>query len=445
VLAVVGLYVGYRWLVSYRAESQKQSLYAEAEAGLREPQRTPEQTALIHLSLISYWQNVEPDNNRVRGVSRTARQQAAAVLQEIEKLLAQQDGWAFLAAQDLTCEYLVQCSLAGLLPDDIQHGVRQLHRFPNAEAIACQAVRRIVRAAKDPEQCTAALRRLCAQLAIAPPEVVAKPAVAKPENKPAAPTREVSPLLIVAAVECATCGATQVAQELHQQLVGKSQSDKPAAASHASHPRQLLLTHLIRGETSPGSAQPADTIEYLARKGKIQDAWQHYQKNIPDNAPAIERWHILRTLAECALIHEDARESLEAIAGELTKLLPALPPRLTSEVQILRARLATAAGKNDVVEELLRQAGQDPIRRMVLRAQAETVLLRAKGYLPPESVPFLSELPPSERACLLYRLAWHNVRADRHSTQHWQRSLSGPDRAIVAAAVLAYDSALPVR
>ncbi|MCS7014899.1 MAG: hypothetical protein NZM42_02120 [Gemmatales bacterium] len=446
VVLVVIIYTGYRLYASYRTENRKNSLLAEAELALQQAQAVPEQAACIRLALAHYWQQTDTDDNRVRGVSRRARHEAALALQEIQKLASQHDWSALASAQDLSVEYLTQCCIAGLLSDDLRPAVQLLHRFPNQEVLARRVVQRIIREAGTPERRDAALRRLGQQLATLRSTAEVRPEVHRSDR--AAAATQYPPTLFAVLVESATLGATETARQLMEQLTPDGQDGKQPVGQVASAAlgdrRRLLAERLVRTESLDNAGTLLDEIEYLARRGQLQEAWERYEKEVAPRAPALERWRVVRMLVEFAVLHH-APTILEKLANELDRVAQGLPLHLGTDVQTTRMRIFSALGKEDVTQTILEQAGQGELRRALLRVQAETLLLCSPNYLPPESLAFLTELPAGERVYLLHRLAWHNVRADRAKTQRWLSSLSGADRAIVAAVVLAHDTALPSR
>lgn len=449
VSVVVLVYLGYRWYSAHRTSSLQNSLLTEAEAALGNSQFTPEQIALVHLSLVQYWQHAEPDGNRVRGVSRQARQHAAAAFQEIRKLIAQRDWSSLLAAQDLTVEYLAQCCTAGLLTDDIQKGIEQLQSFPNRDQLACQVIHRIKQKANGSDKQTAALRRFCRPLATTTSLASNKPVQDNRLNVRASPQDKVSSTVLVVATECATLGLYDIAKEILEPCDNSALQTIPASRQTGQTGGAAVLklegpSEVVRRLASSGTqhsfTQPREEIEYLARKGQLQDAWESYRNKLPVHSNQLERFAVFRVLAECALLH-GSQETKENLLTESEKFIAELPHHLRGEAQILRVRLATAAGKEDIVKQIIEQPSQKEWRQALILAWVETLLRCRTEYLPPENLTMLSELPPRERTCLLHRLAWHNLRMDRNKTQRWFESLSGADRAIVAAVLLAGDSA----
>jgi DNA-directed RNA polymerase subunit RPC12/RpoP len=465
-LALVALYAGYRWFTAHRAESWQRSWLAETQQFLENPQRSPEQTLLVQLALMRYWQNTEPDNNRIRGVSRTARQLAAAAREQLGKLATANDPVSLRVYEGMLVEYVAQCCAAGLLPDDINPGLNTMLRRPDAETLLRKTVARLADLQADmpnQRQGLQVLRRMLEQ-ALAAPRT-------EPAKAPVAATQSSADLLAVAAQEFAALGDTESARAMLKALANQqpSPSKKPgeetkaavrAGRNPASLAEVVARVMLESSETGQGqTAAVADAgpnvglspaasaviqLEVLVRKGRWSEAVQHWKKHWPPGLSVLERWPGLQLLAEGVLHHGDD-QIVADLLNECEGLEKAAPPRILPEVRLLQVRLATAAKKEEVARQLIEQAGPEPMRRMLRLAQAETVILRARECLLPEQIPSWQELQPAERAYLLQQLAWHNVRKDRGQARRWADSLSGADRAIVAAVLLACDSAADSR
>jgi len=460
-LALVALYAGYRWFTAHRAESWQRSTLAESQQFLEKPQRSPEQTVLVQLALMRYWQNTEPDNNRIRGVSRTARQLAAAAREQLGTLATANDPVSLRVYEGMLVEYVAQCCAAGLLPDDINPGMNTLLRRPDAETLLRRTVARLAELAPDTESRQRSLqvfRRSLEQAFAAPRTEPAKARVATMQSS--------ADLLAVAAQEFATLGDTESARAMLKVLTNQrpSPSKKPGEETKAvvrASQNPISLAEVVaramlessdseQGQAAavvdvgpnvglgPGSSAMVH-LQVLARKGRCSESMQLWKKHWPAGLSALERWPGFQLIAECALRCGDD-QTIAELLDECESLVRAAPPRIVPEIRLLHIRLATAAKKDDVAQRLVDQPGPEALRRILRLAQAETVVLRAKEYLLPERIPFWQELSSAEQAYLLGRLAWHNVRVDRGQSYRWADSLSGADRVIVAAVLLAHDS-----
>jgi len=465
-LTLLVLYAGYRWFTAHRTESWQRSLLAEAQQFLENPQRSPEQSVLVQLALMRYWQNAEPDNNRVRGVSRTARQMAAAAREQLGKLAKANDPVSLRVYEGILVEYVAQCCAAGLLPDDIGPALNTLLQRPDAETLLRKTVARLADLNADtPNQRRGmqVFRRMLEQALAASRTEPAKP--------PAASAQSSADLLAVAAQEFAALGDIESARAMLTALANQqpAPSKKPGEETkptvHASKNPGSLAEVVARAmlessETGQGQTaavagagpnvglSPAASalvhLQVLTRKGRWSEAVQHWKKHWPPSLSVLERWPGLQLLAESALSRGDD-QILAELLSECEGLERAAPPRILPEVRLWQVRLATAAKKEDVAKQLVEQASPEPMRRMLRLAQAETVILRAREYLLPEQIPSWQELQPAERAYCLKRLAWHNARQDRQRCQRWADSLQGAERAIVAAVLLAHESAAATR
>ncbi len=464
-LALGALYASYRWFTAHRAESWQRSLLAETRQFLENPQRSPEQTVLVQLALMRYWQNTEPDNNRIRGVSRTARQLAAAAREQLGKLAMANDPVGLRVSEGILVEYVAQCCAAGLLPDDINPGLNTMLRRPDAETLLRRTVARLADLQADTpnqRQGLQVLRRMLEQALAAPRTEPAKASVTA--------TQSSADLLAVAAQEFAALGDTESARDILKVLENRQSSPskkpgektKPAVGADknsGSLAEVVARVMLESSGTRQGQTAAADAganvglgpaasavvhLEVLIRKGRWSEAVQHWKKHWPPGLSVFERWPGLQLLAEGALRHGDD-QIVADLLNECEGLEKAAPPRILPEIRLLQVRLATAAKNEDVTRRLIEQAGPEPMRRMLRLAQAETVILRARECLWPEQIPFWQELQAAERAYLLHQLAWHNVRKDRGQCRRWADSLSGAERAIVAAVLLACDSAADSR
>lgn len=457
-VAVAGLYVGYRWWTAYRSENRQNALLTEVQQSLQSQQSSPEQAVAVRLGLVRYWQNAEPERNRVRGVSRTARNHALAAFQEIRKLAGVSEPAAHQVYQGMLVEYVAQCCAAGLLPDDILPALEELSRRADAEVLLRQTVHRLADLTRETESQRRVLQRFQQLLERA---VADAPSRAK---APALPNRSAD-LLAVAAQELAGVGATDLAQDTLAQLPKAKPSGEVQKSSATAKPvraavaepvslqtaiAQLMVSRAIEPGSStaspevPESASAWAQLQALARSGRFKEAMQHWQKHWPAHLSAVERWPGFQVLAECALRYGEEAEVRELLR-ECLGLAQSAPPRILPEVQLMQIRLATAANDQELAKQILEQAKHSSMRRWLCLGQAETAILRARGYLPPENIPSWQELAPGDRAYLLSRLAWHNARQDRQRCQRWADSLQGGERAIVAAVLLAHESAAATR
>ncbi|MCS7161073.1 MAG: hypothetical protein RMJ19_11430, partial [Gemmatales bacterium] len=328
-------YVGYRWYTSYRIESRRHFWLAEAQAALQNERVAPELAACVRLALMRYWQRTEVDTNRVRRVSRIARQEAGQALQAIRQLATQRDWSSQVLARDLLVEYLAQCSTAGLLPEDIQAGLQLLHRFPQHDALIRRVVQRITQLADSPEERNVALQRLLHNLAYQGSPALARSAENKGQANPPVEENPISESCLVALAECTTVGATEAVEGFRQRLetlrskqLGQSGR---ATATLSLEPKLRSAFQLLRVGRQDGSPSVLEEIELLSRNGQLQDAWKRYEKQVAGVYGAVERWQALRLMVECALLHHEW-SFLETLLKELDGIAPSLPPQWSTDV-----------------------------------------------------------------------------------------------------------------